>query len=75
MMTSEVPDWFLISLAVQTYLFIGILVVQFSDRYSENKIGRGPKVLIVLLWALMLPPAIVVGVYKTLRGRDDRDKD
>ncbi len=68
-MTTELQDWFLISLALQTYLFIGILVVQFSDRYSENKIGRGPKVLIVLLWALMLPPAIVVGVFKTLRGK------
>lgn len=68
-MTIELQDWFLISLALQTYLFIGILVVQFSDRYSENKIGRGAKVLIVLLWALMLPPAIVVGVFKTLRGK------
>lgn len=68
-MMTELPDWFLISLAVQTYLFIGILVVQFSDKFSENKIGSGPKVLIVLLWALMLPPAIVVGVYKTLRGK------
>lgn len=66
---TELPDWFLISLAVQTYLFIGIIVVQFSDKFSENKIGSGPKVLIVLLWALMLPPAIVVGVYKTLRGK------
>lgn len=68
-MMTELPDWFLISLAVQTYLFIGIIVVQFSDKFSENKIGSGPKVLIVLLWALMLPPAIVVGVYKTLRGK------